>query len=70
MLVGKIENELQREAVKQAFVWSIRNMWIFTTGVAGLAIICVLFIRKEVLSKVHVETITGLKEKVPVVRVE
>jgi hypothetical protein len=61
MIVGRIENELQRMAVREAFVWSIRNLWIFTTCSAALACVATLFVRHSALSKEHVETKTGLK---------
>jgi len=66
MLIEKIGDPMQRQAVKDAFVWSMRNMWIFTTGVAALATVATVFVRKEFLSKVHTETITGLREKIEV----
>jgi hypothetical protein len=63
MIIGMIESEVQRMAVKEAFVWSLRNMWIFTTAIATIAVVASAFIRKSVLSREHVETKTGLKEK-------
>jgi len=63
MIVQQIGDPVQRQAVKDAFVWSMRNMWIFATGIAVLATAATVFVRKEVLSNVHTETITGLKEK-------
>lgn len=72
MIVKTISDDAQRMAVKEAFVWSMRNMWIFTTVAAGLAGIATLFIRKSALKKEHVETKTGLRkeEKVSVLQNE
>ncbi|KAH7396024.1 major facilitator superfamily domain-containing protein [Cadophora sp. MPI-SDFR-AT-0126] len=67
MIIGRIRDIRQRIAVKEAFVWSLRNMWIFTTCVAAIAVVASCFVRKNVLSKEHVETKTGLKEKAKVV---
>jgi hypothetical protein len=62
MIISTITDASQKLAVKEAFVWSIRNMFIFSTCVAALAVVASAFIKKSVLSKVHVETKTGLKE--------
>ena len=67
MLIEKFSDPVQRQAVKNAYVWSMRNVWIFTTGVATLAAVAAVFIKKEVLSKVHVETVTGLKRETELV---
>lgn len=63
MIIGEISDAAQRLAVKEAFVWSLRNMWIFTTCTGAMAVFASLLIRKSVLSVVHVETKTGLREK-------
>ena len=53
----------QALAVKQAFAWSIRNMFIMFTGIGALGIITSFFINNDKLSKEHRETITGLKKE-------
>jgi hypothetical protein len=63
MIIKDIHDAAQKLAVKEAFAWSMRNMWIFTTCIAAVAIVASAFIRKAVLSTHHVETKTGLKEK-------
>ncbi|KAH9211275.1 putative MFS transporter [Leptodontidium sp. 2 PMI_412] len=63
MIIGRIGDMRQRIAVKEAFVWSLRNMWIFTTCVAAIAVVASCFVRKNALSEEHIETKTGLKEK-------
>ena len=61
MLVGKIQDPIQKLAVKVAFASSLRNMWIFCTCLAALTALSALFIKKLHLSKEHVETKTGIK---------
>ncbi|KIN03525.1 hypothetical protein OIDMADRAFT_118289 [Oidiodendron maius Zn] len=61
MLVGKIQDPIQKFAVKVAFASSLRNMWIFCTCLAALTALSALFIKKLHLSKEHVETKTGIK---------
>ncbi|KAL3419526.1 major facilitator superfamily transporter [Phlyctema vagabunda] len=58
---GILTDPIQKIAVKAAFADSLKNMWIFYTCLAGLTFVASLFIKKQVLSKVHVETKTGLK---------
>ena len=55
----------QQLAVKQAFAWSMSNMFIMFTCVSALSIIASLFVIKTKLSKEHRETVTGLKKKLP-----
>jgi len=62
LIVATIEDQVQRLAVREAFAWSMRNMWITFTCIAVLGVVASLFIKREVLSKVHVETKTGIKE--------
>lgn len=62
-VVGLISDPVQKMAVKNAFAWSLRNMWIFYATLAGLAIFSNLFIEKHHLSDLHVETKTGVREK-------
>ncbi|RFU29759.1 hypothetical protein B7463_g6552, partial [Scytalidium lignicola] len=62
-VVSSIHNAAQKLAVRKVFAWSLRNLWIFYTSLAALAIIACVFIERQHLSKVHVETKTGIKEK-------
>jgi hypothetical protein len=52
----------QELAVKQAFAWSIRNMFIMFTCISALSIVASFFVVKTKLSKEHTETVTGLKK--------
>ncbi|KAL4811915.1 major facilitator superfamily domain-containing protein [Aspergillus spinulosporus] len=63
LAVKDISDSLQREAVKRAFAWSIRNIWILYTALAAVGLVASIFITKRHLSKEHVETKTGLEEK-------
>lgn len=53
----------QALAVKEAFSWSIRNMFIMFTALGAVGIISSLFVVKKKLSKEHRETITGLRKE-------
>lgn len=59
-LVNTIQDMSQEEAVKAAFAWSMRNMFIFYACVAALGVVAAFFIRSSKLSSDHVETRTGL----------
>lgn len=66
--IKEIHNAAQLLAVKEAFAWSMRNMWILYTCMSGLGVVFSAFILKARLNKEHVETTTGLnREKPPVV---
>ncbi|KAH8811104.1 putative MFS transporter [Xylogone sp. PMI_703] len=62
-VVNSIQNTAQKLAIREAYAWSMRNLWIFYTCLAGLTIIASTFIERQHLSKIHVETKTGIKEK-------
>ncbi|KAL2814832.1 major facilitator superfamily domain-containing protein [Aspergillus granulosus] len=63
--VKDVPDEFQRQAIKEAFAWSIRNIWILYTALAACGLIASFFITKRQLSQEHVETKTGLREKEP-----
>jgi hypothetical protein len=65
-LVSVIQDPAQRAAVREAYAWSMRNMWIMYTGISALAVVASLFIKKHHLRKDHVETRTGIKKLSPV----
>jgi hypothetical protein len=62
LAVKDVVDTFQRQAIKQAFAWSIRNIWILYTALAAIGLIGSVFIKKRQLSQEHVETKTGLKE--------
>lgn len=63
MVVSMIQDPAQKFAVKEAFAWSLRNMWIFYTCISALAVVASAFIERQVLSKEHVETRTGIQKE-------
>ncbi|KAJ5717892.1 Efflux pump dotC [Penicillium malachiteum] len=66
--IKEIADPAQRLAVKEAFAWSMRNLWIMYTCASVVGVIFSAFILKTQLNKEHVETVTGLKnEKQPVI---
>lgn len=64
MLTHTITDSQQNMAVKDAFAWSMRNMWIMCTALSFLGVVSGVFVKQKKLSKEHTETVTGLKEKV------
>ncbi|CAI7589865.1 unnamed protein product [Penicillium viridicatum] len=63
-----ITDPQQLLAVREAFAWSLRNMWILYTCMSAVGVFFSAFILKTKLNKEHVETKTGLNvEKTPVV---
>ncbi|KAL4876369.1 major facilitator superfamily domain-containing protein [Aspergillus karnatakaensis] len=61
-IVKEIADRAVREAVQDAFAWSLRNMFIFYTAVCGVALVAGLFIKQKEMSKEHTETKTGIEE--------
>lgn len=51
-----------RLAVRQAFAWSMRNMWVLYTCMSGCGMVASWFLRHRSLSEEHVEVRTGLKK--------
>jgi hypothetical protein len=68
MVISTLQNPAQKLVVKEAFAWSLRNMWILFTSVATCGIVATAFISKQVLGREHTETITGLKKEKQVER--
>lgn len=63
VMVGQGLPPDQHLAVKEAFSWSIRNMFIMFTALAALSVVVSLFVKKHKLSKEHRETVTGLRKE-------
>lgn len=59
--IGAITDIAQLLAVREAFAWSLKNMWILYTSMSALGILFSAFILRLKLNKEHVETKTGLK---------
>ena len=61
-----IRDMAQQRAIREAYSWSIRNMFIMFTGFAAVAFAASAFVDKHTLSEEHTEAKTGLKsEKQP-----
>jgi MFS family permease len=63
MVISTLQNPAQKLVVKEAFAWSMRNMWILFSSVAVCGILATAFISKQVLGREHTETKTGLKKE-------
>jgi hypothetical protein len=70
MLVSTVVDPIQKLAIKEAFAWSIRNMWIMYTCISACGIVASLFVTKQVLSKVHTETRTGIDKETDDVNIQ
>lgn len=47
--------------VQEAFAWSIRNMFIFYTGIASITMFAGVFMKQKHMSSEHTETRTGIE---------
>lgn len=56
-----IEDASQRQAVLEAFAWSMRNMFILYTCLAAVAMVASVFIKHRKLNTEHTETKTGIQ---------
>jgi len=63
MKVSEIVDAGQRLAVKEAFAWSMRNMWIMFTCTAAIGVAASWFVTTQTLSREHTETRTGIKKR-------
>ena len=61
MVISRVEVFSQKLVVKEAFAWSLRNLWVLYTCIALLGLIATVFVGKRELSREHVETKTGIK---------
>jgi len=62
-MIKDIVDVAQRNAVKEAFAFSLQRTWILMTAVSAFGLVASFFIVKSHLSKEHTETKTGIKEK-------
>ena len=63
MVIRTLTNIAQKEVVKEAFAWSLRNMWIMYTSIAAVGVVAGGFVGKAILGKEHTETKTGLRKE-------
>ncbi|EFR03593.1 hypothetical protein MGYG_06587 [Nannizzia gypsea CBS 118893] len=59
-LVSTIKDPAQSRAVQEAYAYSMRNMFIMYTAVAGVGLLASPFIKQRHMSKEHTETKTGI----------
>ncbi len=64
MIPSTLTDPVQRQAAREAFAWSMRNMWIMYMGFSFLGVVSGRWVKGRTLSREHKETVTGLKEKV------
>lgn len=65
MIAQKISDPAQKLAVKKAFAYSMRNMWIMYCCFGACSILASIFVKRRALSKEHQETVTGIKKMQP-----
>lgn len=65
MVIGTISDPAQQLAVKEAFAFGLRNMWILYTCVSAIGLLASAFIARQALSKEHTETKTGIQKRKP-----
>ncbi|KAM5341517.1 hypothetical protein ACJ41O_014548 [Fusarium nematophilum] len=61
-IASSIQDASQRQAVLEAFAWSMRNMFIMYTCLAAVAMIASAFIIHRDLRTEHTETKTGIQQ--------
>ncbi|RDW68865.1 MDR family MFS transporter [Aspergillus mulundensis] len=61
-VVKRLSSEAQRHVVVSVFSQSLRNMFIFYTAIAGVALLAGFSIRHREMREGHVETRTGVEE--------
>ena len=60
MVIETIADQHQKLFVQSAFAASLKNVWIMCTCMCACSILASVFIRRKVLSTVHVEVKTGI----------
>ncbi|KAI3325327.1 MFS general substrate transporter [Xylariaceae sp. AK1471] len=60
-ITRSIQDTSQRQAVLEAFAWSLRNMFILYTSLAAIAVVASVFVKHQKLNTEHTETKTGLQ---------
>ena len=62
VIISKLPDPAQKLLVREAFAFSLRNLWILCTCMIFCGLLFSLFIKKKTLSREHVETKTGLSK--------
>lgn len=63
VIISTIADPAHQLAVKEAFAWSMRNMWILYMSVGFFGFGASFFVTRQHLQQEHTETITGLKKE-------
>jgi MFS family permease len=69
-IAQSIQDASQRQAVLEAFAWSMRNMFILYTCLAAIAVVASVFIKHEKLNTEHTETKTEIQQLAKVKRLK
>lgn len=56
-----LADPVQRQTVIDAFAWSVRNMFVVYTCIAGVGFVASAFVKQRYMSKEHTETRTGVE---------
>jgi hypothetical protein len=67
LIIQTISDQDQKLAVKGAFAGSLRSLWVLCTCMSACGVVASGFIAKQVLSKEHTETKTGIEKQETVV---
>ena len=59
-IVKTMMDATQHRAVQDAFAWSVRNIFIMYTCIAGVTVVASIFIKQKQMSTEHSETKTGI----------
>jgi MFS family permease len=57
-LIGRLPDS---QAAQEAFAWSVRNIFICYTAIAGVALVAGFFVEQKVMNKDQTETKTGIE---------
>jgi hypothetical protein len=63
LIIQTISGQAQKLAVKEAFAGSLRSLWVLCTCMSACGVVASGFIAKQVLSKEHTETKTGIEKQ-------
>jgi len=59
-ITSTISNAMQRQVVRDAFAWSLRNMFILYFSVATVIVVASVFVKQQHMQLEHTETKTGI----------
>ena len=59
-IIKTVMDATQHRAIQDAFAWSVRNIFIMYTCIAGVTVVASIFIKHKQMSTEHSETKTGI----------